>query len=612
MTIDRIRYISAQPDELQFVWQTHVYLHNYLSLGLPEQNCVALFGVQPGQEPSEELLALQTRFPGADIRLYEDTRDENGREYSASIQPHLILKALRDSPEWEGELSFFQDCDIGFRRLPDFDRMLSQHPHACILSDTRDYIGFEHLHRCCEGIRAKRPDVPADELIHRMCEVVGIDVDVVRKNEAGSGGAQYLLQGVGRPYWEKVYRDSIAIHRLFDDYLDGLGLSKEPKAHIQTWTAGMWAYLWNLWLSGLETVLHPEMAFVFSGATSNPPAPILHMAGLPDELWPTHFDKRDWVEWNPIDTLRRQPHVFDHLPANTISREYAMMIRRAAEMEPRGMQPLTPARYWRVLAWKTESKSDIWDIDHLQFFFDRDTQVFGFLESGCAGEGFEAQNAFNADEGVYWGGRSDEREGYYPCFYLGVELDHAASPEKITLTQHADVHVARTVIVQFSHDGLDWETCHVASLDATLIDQPILYCSDAGHRSDGWRLVAHSTSSDLGWDVKRLRFLDDLVEERGRAVASGSASPERPADYGPDNAFENTDDFWGGRAASDDHYHLGIVGTRGLGVNRVLLEQRDEHWASRVEVQVLDANGRWVLFREVDNLGPGLNDILLF
>ena len=47
-------------------------------------------------------------------------------------------------------------------------------------------------------------------------------------------------------------------------------------------------------------------------------------------------------------------------------------------------------------------------------------------------------------------------------------------------------------------------------------------------------------------------------------------------------------------------------------MNRVLLEQGDDHWAPRIEIQVQEDDGRWVSFREVDNLGPGLNDILLF
>ena len=159
-----------------------------------------------GQPPSSAFRALQTRFPDADIRHYEDTRDDTGRTYLPSIQPHLIAKALTDSPGWESEPCFFQDCDIAFRQLPDFDRMLREHPGASLLSDTLDYIGFAHLHDRCEKIRAEKPEVPKDELIHKMCEIVGIDVDLVRRMSSSperpvpaSGGRTSLLgEGLSR------------------------------------------------------------------------------------------------------------------------------------------------------------------------------------------------------------------------------------------------------------------------------------------------------------------------------------------------------------------------------------------------------------------------------
>ena len=611
MLQNRIRFISAQPDQLHFVWQTYVYLQNYLSLGLPAPNCIALFGAPPGEPPSDALRALQARFPDADIRHYEDTRDEAGQDYPPSIQPHLIGKALADSPEWEGELCFFQDCDVVFRHLPDFDRMLREHPRACLLSDTLDYIGFEHLHGRCEKIRAEKPDVPTDELIHKMCEIVGIDVGLVRRNEKGSGGAQYLLQGVGRPYWEKVYRDSVALFAFFKHYLGGLGLSKPPKEYVQIWTAGMWAYLWNLWLAGRETVVHPEMKFLFSGAVSKEPAAIVHMAGLHDQLKHNHFDKQDWWELSPIDVLRRQPYLFDHFPEGTIAREYATWIHRAAGLVPRWRQPLAPAKRWRLLAWKTESKKDIWDVERVRLRFEPGVSIVSQFDSGCAGKGYEVARAF--DEGAaFWGGRPERRPGCQPCFYLGVELDRAAVPEKIELTQREGPHAALAAIVQFSNDGEEWVTGHVAPLNPHVTDQTILYRSEVGRAACGWRIVARTTSSGFGWDIARLSFLRERDSERGEPCSSGHAFPEDPPQYGPQNAFQEGVGYWGGRANGEGLFTLGLEAAGGLGVNRVLLEQGDDHWAPRIEIQVQEDDGRWVSFREVDNLGPGLNDILLF
>ena len=374
----------------------------------------------------------------------------------------------------------------------------------------------------------------------------------------------------------------------------------------------MWAYLWNLWLSGLETVVHPEMGFVFSGAVSKEPAPILHMAGLFDELKSSHFDKVDWTDLNPIDVLSRQPYVFDHFPEHTIAREYATMIHEAADLEPRWIQPLAPGRYWRVLAWKTESKKHMWDVEDLHFRFEPGVNIVDHIDSGCAGTRFKAANAFNGDDTKFWGGREEKRDGFHPCFYLGVELDREAIPTKIVIRQRGLPHIARTVVVQFSDDAVHWVTGHTAQLDPRLAGQTILYRSKAGRRAEGWRVVTRSTSGGFSWDVKRLRFLSGSEEEDGKAVDSDNAIPDMPEQYGPDNAFLDTPAYWGGRPDENGDFHLGLEATTMLPVNRILLEQCDDHWVQRIEVQVLGADGDWTRFREVENLGPGVNDILLF
>ena len=605
-----IRYVSAQPDEGYFLWQSRVYLENFRALGIPLARCVAIFGVQPGSAPSAGLQALRRRFPEVDVRIFEDTRGPEGRHYAASIQPHLIVKALEAQPEWEGEPTFFHDSDIVFRRLPDFNRLLREHPRACLLSDTINYIGFDYLHGVCEALREEIPELPADDLIRLMCGTVGIDVETVRRNNAVSGGAQYLLQGVGRDYWNKVYRDSIALWDLFVEYLGGLGLAKPPGDYLQIWTAGMWAYLWNLWLLGSETVLHPEMKFVFGSAASEEEATILHMAGLPVPMRATHFNKPDWRQMSPDEFLARQPYLFDHIPKGSVAHEYVSWIREAAGVPLTGVHELAPARQWRLLVWKTDGDAPIWDVERLDLHFDPAVSVVNVLESGNAGEPYQAQNAFVRDD-RFWGGRPDSRDGQRPSLYLGVELDQDAVPDRVTLTQADSAHVARVAILQRRNCEGDWLTVHVASLEPRLVEQTVFYRSAEGHCARGWRIVATATSSGFAWDALRLRFLHNEDEMSGAALSSGYADDEDASRFGPANAFSDGYAYWGGRH-DGRRFYVGLEAPTPVRVNRVSLLQGEEHWAPSVEIQELGPDGQWRSFRTVENLGPGLNDILLF
>lgn len=463
--LHRIRFVSAQPDEPYFIWQCHVYLQNFVSLGIPARNCIALFGLDPGERPSNALHALRAHFPDVDIRGYEDTRDDVGRAYPPSIQPHLIARALRDSPELEGAPTFFHDSDIAFRRLPDFERMLREHPRACVLSETVESIGFERLMRNGRKIRAERPEIPESELVDKMCAIVGIDVELVRRNQRGSGGAQYLLQGVGRSYWEKVYDDSVALRRFFDDYFGRLRLQKHPTQLV--WTAGMWAYLWNLWLAGLETVVHPEMTFVFGpgrSAARVEAATTIHMTAHGP------FDKLEWRDLSPIDAVQRQPFLFDHYPASSIAREYAVMIHAAAGVQPRFDEPPRPARMWRVLAWPTRRQGELWHVDEVQFRFEPGVSTTDHFVSGGATRPFAPISGPVSVE---------HSSGCRPCFYLGVTLDRAAVPEQIAITQRGGPHRAEIALVQYNLDGARWLTTLVARLDAGTATQ--LLEVSAGH-----------------------------------------------------------------------------------------------------------------------------------
>ena len=178
----------------------------------------------------------------------------------------------------------------------------------------------------------------------------------------------------------------------------------------------MWAYLWNLWLRGQQTVVHTEMDFVFASASSDTSAPIIHMAGLRDEEKHLHFDKLAWVQINPVDALRAHPFLFDHIPTHTVSFEYTGNIYYIVGTQRQQKRAVVPATHWRVLAWPTHSQF-AWDIERLVFLC-RNTELRGTpIESGNAGLSYEARNAWDADPTKVWGGRKQENGQAVPHFF---------------------------------------------------------------------------------------------------------------------------------------------------------------------------------------------------
>jgi hypothetical protein len=151
-----------------------------------------------------------------------------------------------------------------------------------------------------------------------MCEIVGIDIECIECNQENSGGGQYIIKNTNSDFWYKVYDDS---NKLYDQMINYHNRFPINPGGIQFWTAEMWSLLWNLWISGKETRIIDELGF--SWATDSIPIynnkPILHMAGVTEDMKSVKFYKGDYININPLDLLRQDITHFDCLDKNLLT-----------------------------------------------------------------------------------------------------------------------------------------------------------------------------------------------------------------------------------------------------------------------------------------------------
>jgi hypothetical protein len=180
-------------------------------------------------------------------------------------------------------------------------------------SDCRWYIGHDYI--------ASKGEM----IINTMCDIVGIDREVVRENELNAIGAQYLMKGVNYAFWDKVERDC---EKLFVDIneLSNQIKQTEPNYHeVQIWCADMWAVLWNAWLMGKKTICEDRLQFAWA---TSPKADwerfnIFHNAGVtgPNVGF---FYKAQYMDKLPYDTE-------NNIDENTASYQYWLEVCEAAE-----------------------------------------------------------------------------------------------------------------------------------------------------------------------------------------------------------------------------------------------------------------------------------------
>lgn len=262
-----MKYICAQPATQYFGWQIDTMLYSFVATGVNLEDVHVISAIENGIDPYFNKLI--EKYPGVVFSFYEDTREYKG--YIPSIKQHLLYKHFTAFPYLEKKAIFLIDCDVALTRPLNLDHLLLD--DVWYVSDTISYIGYDY-------IKSKGEDV-----LHSMLKSAEISEDIVRSNQNGSGGAQYLYKNVDANFWKDVVDMS---HKI---YLDTTEISREKKKldpsyhEIQIWTAEMWAMLWVAWKRGIMTCVSKQLDFCWATDLANRwnECAIFHNAGVTTE-----------------------------------------------------------------------------------------------------------------------------------------------------------------------------------------------------------------------------------------------------------------------------------------------------------------------------------------
>lgn len=256
--------MCVQPSIKYYAWQIEVMLTNFKNLSIhTEFNIDCLFAFNKNESDWEEKVALihkvKAKFEGiADFYFYEDTR-EYPISYISSIRPNVLKQHYKAFPELSNKPVFYHDCDVVFTKFPLFLHNYQQDDMNWYVSDTISYIGHDY-------IKSK-----GDDVLAKMCEIIGINESLVKEKQNESGGAQYIMKGVDYSFFHKVEKDCERLYKeisqlsnikLNEDRITADPNNPKPPYHpLQIWCSDMWCILWNAWQRGYKTNIIPEMDF---------------------------------------------------------------------------------------------------------------------------------------------------------------------------------------------------------------------------------------------------------------------------------------------------------------------------------------------------------------
>lgn len=254
-----ITLICVQPCQLYYAWQIEVMLTNFEKLKIHNEfniQCLFAFNKNNEQDNWKENIQLiqlvEEKFKGiAEFYYYPDTR-KTPFSYISSIRPNILKQHFAQYKHLQNDSIFYHDCDIVFTKFPEFLKRLTQVDNNWYVSDTKGYIGHDY-------IKSKGEDV-----LNKMCEIVGINRELVERKEYQSGGAQYLLKGVDSQFFNKMEEDCERLFKEITQLNVGKKSADATYHELQIWAADMWAILWGAWMRGYHTNIIPELDFCWS------------------------------------------------------------------------------------------------------------------------------------------------------------------------------------------------------------------------------------------------------------------------------------------------------------------------------------------------------------
>jgi hypothetical protein len=263
-------FLSAAPDDLQFLWQYEVFVDNVRGLGYENEIRILLFlpydRLNKGWNPRWLEFAEAQKDNNVKVYLYADQDNFLNKHirqagYVSLLRPHILAKHFLQFPELKDKAIFYHDSDIVFTKYLDFTSLLDD--DICYLSNTNGYINSDYFDRkfneCKPGLEE---DLKKIDPMARLAESIGITRQICEANKENSGGAQYLLKNVDGDFWVKVVNDAKMI-KIYLAAVNDHFFESENKGY-QSWCADMWAVLWNLWATNHETKVVKELDFAWA------------------------------------------------------------------------------------------------------------------------------------------------------------------------------------------------------------------------------------------------------------------------------------------------------------------------------------------------------------
>jgi hypothetical protein len=272
--------ITCQPTDTYFVWQNQMYIESCLEQGFKEEQIHILLYNPIGRPDNANWDKLKEFYPNVNIFVYQDKGIQQYLgTYIPILRPHILKQHFEAFPELQDRTIIYTDCDILWLKSLNINHLLEDDVNY--VSDANSYLNHSYFEsKYKDVLPEKLEEARSIDFLKGVCDIVGIDKQVVIDNNTNTGGVQYILKNIDGAFWKKVEEDVLKIRM----YLQQMNREffKDENSGIQSWCADLWAVQFNLWFFKKESRVAKELDFAWA---TDPiikidTYPILHNAGI--------------------------------------------------------------------------------------------------------------------------------------------------------------------------------------------------------------------------------------------------------------------------------------------------------------------------------------------
>ena len=275
--------ITCQPTDTYFVWQNHLYIESCIAQGFKEEQIHILLYNPIGRVYNTSWDKLKECYPKLNIFVYEDKGVQQFLGvYIPILRPHILWQHFESFPELQDRTIIYTDSDILWLDSMNLNHLLEDDINY--VSDANSYLNHSYFEsKYKDVLPEKLEEAKSIDFLKEVCDIVGIDKQVVIDNNSNTGGVQYILKDIDASFWKKVETDVLKIRMYLQqvnrDYF------KDENSGIQSWCADLWAVQFNLWFFNKESKVAKELDFAWATdpIVKIQTYPILHNAGIVSE-----------------------------------------------------------------------------------------------------------------------------------------------------------------------------------------------------------------------------------------------------------------------------------------------------------------------------------------